>query len=100
MNKYTSPVILKSVKEVGEHLGIQRRMLHITSKEMAQKLRVSSDTISRIENGDPGVAFSTILSYARVVGILEQVLWAFNPASTEYGRSQLIRGVKKRVHKT
>lgn len=98
-SKPLSPVVGKSSATIGEHLATWRRIQGITSAELASRASVSRETISRIEHGDPSVGFGKVLSVCRVLGIMPQVVFAFDPASTEYGRLRLTDSLPKRVRK-
>ena len=95
----TSPVIARSSRQIGEHISTWRRIQGITAAELASRSGVSVDTVSRAEHGDPSVGLGKVLAMARVLGIMQQIVEAFDPASTEYGRLQLAQSVPKRVRK-
>lgn len=95
--KFISPVIARTAAGIGDYLSTWRRIEGITAREMAARVGVSVDTISRLEHGDTSVGFGTVLSVARIIGILPQLQDAFDPASTEYGRLQLAQHVPQRV---
>lgn len=97
MKPANSPVIRQELKLIGENISLYRRMQRLTSRQLADRAGVSRDTVSSIENGSPGVSFASVLSVCRVLGILEPVSAAFDPAGTERGRILLIQGVPERV---
>lgn len=88
-----------SMNRIGAHLRSWRAMSGLTADEMASRLGVSRDTVSRVERGDAGVAMGTVLDYAGSFGLLEKVEEGFDPAKNQQGRLGLLRGVPQRVHR-
>ena len=94
-----SPVVARSAGTIGEHIGAWRRIQRISQVELAERAGVGRDVVSRLENGDTSVGWGKVLSVCRVLGILQIVEDSFDPASTEYGRLQLVQGLPERVRK-
>ncbi len=92
-----SPVVTKSAGAIGEYLSEWRRIQRISQKELAARAGVSREVVSRLENGDVSVGLGKVLSICRVLGILQHIEGAFDPASTEYGRLQLMHELPERV---
>ena len=92
-----SPVVSKSAGTIGDHIGAWRRIQRISQVERAERAGVGREVVSRLENGDTSVGLGKVLSICRVLGILSQVEESFDPASTEYGRLQLVQGLPERV---
>lgn len=74
-------------------------MSGMTAKELAARASTSPRTISKLENGDAGVSFGTVLAVARVLGILERVDEAFDPYETDRGRALIGVALPERVRK-
>lgn len=98
-SKRISPVVSKSAETIGGYISAWRRIQRISQAELAARAGVGREVISRLENGDTSVGLGKVLSICRVLGILSQVEEAFDPASTEYGRLQLVQGLPERVRK-
>lgn len=99
VSKKLSPVVALSAKTIGGHLSAWRRIEGITARELAERARVSVDTIGRMERGDPSVGMGKVLAVCRVLGIQQQIEDAFDPASTEYGRIRLTEQLPQRVRR-
>ncbi len=84
-------------QEIGQNLATWRRMLNITSEQMAQKAGVSRATISRVEGGDMSVSFATILNMCNVLGIGSALQQATDPYSTDLGRARASLALPERV---
>lgn len=88
-----------AAKEIGENVSSWRRMLNISSEELAERVAVSRSTISRIENGDPSVSFATFLSVCRILGILDTVMGATDPYETDLGRLRADQNLPQRIRR-
>lgn len=86
-----------AARRIGENLSAWRRMLGLTSEEMADKASVSRDTISRLENGDPSVSMSTFLAVLRACSILDLVEDATDPYQSDLGRARADQLIPQRV---
>ena len=84
---------------MGENISSWRRMFNLTSEELAEKAAVSRTTISRVENGDPSVSFTTMLSIYKVLGILDSVVMATDPYETDIGRLRADQQLPQRVRR-
>ena len=88
-----------AAKEIGENVSSWRRMLNISSEELAERVAVSRSTISRIENGDPSVSFATFLSFCRILGIFDTVMEATDPYETDLGRLRADQNLPQRIRR-
>ena len=88
-----------SAERIGGSLSSWRRMLGITSQELADRAGVSRETVSRLENGDPSVSLATVLNVCGVLGILERVEDAVDPYETEVGRARADQLLPQRVRR-
>ncbi len=100
MVKRPTPVRTKlAAKSIGENLSSWRRLLRISSQEMADRAGVSRGTISRIENGDPNVSFATMLNVFTVLSLQQAVIDATDPYLTDLGRIRADQELPKRVRR-
>ncbi len=86
-------------QRVGESLSGWRRMLGISSQELADRAGVSRETISRLENGDSSVSFATVLNVCGVLGILDRVQDAVDPYETDLGRARADQLLPQRIRR-
>jgi transcriptional regulator with XRE-family HTH domain len=63
------PSSLRQMRALGERLKIARLRRQITTLLMAERVGVSRDTLHRLENGDPNIAFGTYVRALRVLGL-------------------------------
>ena len=92
--------ITSAAKEIGLHCAAWRKMHRMTQAEMAERCRVSRETISRLENGDGSVSLNTFLEVVQKFGILEKVQESVNPYTTQYGVLRADLALGQRVKKS
>lgn len=63
------PATLDALDALGAQIGVARRELGWTAGDLAGRLGVHRDLVSRIENGAPGTAIGTVLEAAVVCGV-------------------------------
>lgn len=86
----------KSAAQIGANLAAWRRMLKLTSQQVADRAGVSRTTLSSLENGR-SVGNDTFLSVARALGILDRVADATDPWQSDLGRMRAEEDLPKRV---
>lgn len=89
---------IRSASEcIGEHLSARRRLRGITQTDLATRAGMSTRTLAKIENGDPGVSLGKVLAVARILGADTAVIAAFSPLSTPEGLYRMNSKIPKRV---
>ena len=88
---------LAAAEEIGGNVSLWRRMYGLTQVELAEKAKVSRETISRLENGDGAVSINTLLNVMHVFGILDKVSDSTNPYDTPFGMARAEAGIAKRI---
>lgn len=58
----------RAASDAGTSLAAWRRMQNLTAVQVAERADISRDTLRRLEHGDPGVSFGTVLAVARALG--------------------------------
>jgi len=86
----------RSADLVGEHLASWRKLLDLTSQQVAERAGVSRKTLSRLENGE-NVSLSTFLAVSRALGIVDRVTDGVDPWQTDLGRMRAEADLPKRV---
>ncbi|MBI9082077.1 MAG: helix-turn-helix domain-containing protein [Desulfobacterales bacterium] len=100
-NKFP-PEIEKTISRIGERIRIARKRRGLTMEEMASRMFVTRKTLSRLENGSPGVSLAVLASALWVLGLERELDPVALPESDEVGifreRQRLpkrVRGLKK-----
>lgn len=86
-----------AAKQIGEQLSAWRRLLGLPAEVVSERAGISRSTLSRLENGDPGVSMATFLSVTRALGVLDLVVKATDPYETDLGRARADQKLPKRV---
>ncbi len=98
----STPIPVKrSMREIGQNLAAQRKLLGLTAKMVAERAGTTAPTLSKLENGD-GTSLEITLRVLRVLGLMGDVVAATDPFGTERGRlmvgEQLPERVRVRSH--
>ena len=68
------------VKHIGQFIKTMRKARHITQKELAESLNITSQAVSRWENGDALPDTMLLLDLAECLGVsVDLILKAGNP---------------------
>lgn len=86
----------KSAETIGRNLAAWRKMLNLTSQQVAERAGISRTTLSSLENGKP-VGNDTFVSVARALGILDRIVDATDPWQSDLGRMRANDDLPKRV---
>ncbi|MFJ4999938.1 helix-turn-helix domain-containing protein [Microbacterium sp. NPDC088619] len=93
----TTPIPVKrSLRAIGENLANQRKLLGLTAKMVAERAGTTPPTISKLENGD-GTTMEIMLRVMRVLGLMDAVVSATDPFTTERGRLLVDEKLPERV---
>lgn len=77
----------RTAKEIGQHLLTWRKLLGLTAEQVAERARISRNTLRKIEHGELGVGFEAFLDVARLFGLSDVLNTAFDPYETDFGRA-------------
>lgn len=97
MTRPASTKVIYANKTIGEQLRTWRKLQRLTLAQVADRAGIARSTLQRIENGDGGVSFQAVLSVARSLGILDEIVRATDPYETEFGRARADQILPKRV---
>ncbi|HEY0464052.1 MAG TPA: helix-turn-helix domain-containing protein [Polyangiaceae bacterium] len=77
--------VARALQSLGENLGLARRRRRIATRSMAERLRVSTATLRRLERGDPSVAIGTLVAALHVLGALKDFEHLLDASKDELG---------------
>ena len=90
--------VRRALTELGADLSAARRRRRLSQSVVAARALTTRQTIARIEDGDPSVAWGTWATVFFVLGLLDRLKDAASPAQDELGlalaRAQLPRRVR------
>ncbi|MGB4778952.1 helix-turn-helix domain-containing protein [Microbacterium sp.] len=93
----STPVPVKrSMRTIGQNVATQRKLLGLTARMVAERAGTTPPTISKLENGE-GTTLEITLRVLRVLGLMEAVVAATDPFSTERGRMLVGEKLPERV---
>ena len=82
---------------MGEHFTAWRKLRGLTEQQLADRAGVSRGTVRRLEGGSGGVSLENALRVARALGVLEELVHAVDPYSTDLGRLRAEETLPQRV---
>ena len=86
-----------SLAEFGQHLRGWRMVLGLTAQQVAERAGITRVTLRKIETGDPGVRFGSVMQVLRALGALDQAVDAIDPLNSDIGRLRAGNLTKKRA---
>lgn len=99
MARNSTPIprpITRALGEVGEHLATWRRLQRLTAAQVADRAGVSRGTVQRLESGE-GASLENTFRIARALGVLDLLVSAVDPYSTDVGRLRADEELPQRV---
>lgn len=92
----TPPPVRRALATMGRHLSDWRRLQGLTAAQVADRAGVSLMTVRRLEDGS-GATLENTLRVARALGILDQLIDAGDPTTTDVGRARVLDMVPQRA---
>jgi transcriptional regulator with XRE-family HTH domain len=92
----TPIAVANGLRRIGEELATWRRLRRLTAAEVADRAGVSRHTVMRLENGE-GASMESMLRVARALGVLDSLVAAIDPYSTDVGRLRSEEALPERV---
>lgn len=86
-----------SAERIGAHLAAWRKLQQLTAEQVAERAGISRGTLRNLENGATTVGLDVVLNVARVLGVLDRVVEAFDPYETDLGRARADEKLPQRV---
>lgn len=82
---------------MGEHFVAWRKLRRLTIEQVADRAGLSVNTVSRLATDPGSVSLENVLRVARALGILEPLVAAADPLSTDVGRLRAGEQLPQRV---
>lgn len=92
----TPPAVARSQREMGRHLRRWRKLQHLSAGQVADRAGVSRPVVSRLEHGE-GTTLENLLRVARALGLLDTLVDAVDPMSSDVGRLRADEQLPERV---
>lgn len=94
-----TPRLLLKIKTLGEHISIARRKRNWTQSELAERCRLSLDTIKRAEKGVPTLSFAAMIMILDRLGKSSAVDELLKPELDMDGNQILENSLPKRIRR-
>jgi len=91
------PEVNDIIVSLGQHIQIARKRREMTLDEMSSRMFVSRKTLSRLENGAPGVSLAVLASALWVLGFEKDLLKIADPENDAIGIFKDRQRLPKRV---
>ncbi|MDR1413278.1 MAG: helix-turn-helix domain-containing protein [Actinomycetes bacterium] len=89
--------VVRAGHQIGEQLTTWRKLLGLTAAQVADRAGIARSTLARVEKGEGGVNFQAVLSMARALGVLDDLVRATDPYESDLGRARADQQLPKRV---
>ncbi len=93
----TSRKVLDATQTIGGQLVTWRKLLGLSSAQVAARAGIARGTLVRIEHGAGGVSLAGFLSVVNALGQLDRVVEATDPYETDLGRARADQILPQRV---
>jgi len=93
------PKLKKQLQTIGLNLKVARKKRQFSIEEMALRARVSYDTISRAEKGDPSVSFGIYAQILSVLGLSQDLDLLGTPETDELGSILMEQALPERIRR-
>lgn len=89
--------VVQAGDDIGRQLAAWRKLRGLTAEQVAERARVTRQTVGRLERGDLSVGLGVFLDVCRALGVLDRVVEATDPYETDFGRARADQSLPKRV---
>lgn len=96
--KYTPTKVSRTLRKLGEHTQIQRKLLRLTLGDVAIRAGVNINTVRSIESGKP-VRTDSLFAVMNILQLIDPMIEATNPYDTMLGMSRAIDELPQRVRR-
>lgn len=78
----------RQLTQFGERLHAWRMVLNLTAEQVSDRAGISPGTLRSIERGAASVSFGSVMQVARALGVLDEIVSAVDPLTTDVGRAR------------
>jgi transcriptional regulator with XRE-family HTH domain len=97
MASRTAIAVEPSLRTLGQHVAAWRKLQRVTAAQLAEGAGITRDTLRSIEYGTGTASGENLLRVLRVLGVMEAVVAAADPYSTDVGRLRVDEQLPPRV---
>jgi transcriptional regulator with XRE-family HTH domain len=96
MKTHTPAAATRALRDLGSHLRTWRKLNGVTQKLLAERAGVSAPTLRALEAGQ-SVSTDSLVRVLRALGVLDTVVGAADPLSSDVGRLRAGETLPERV---
>jgi len=89
--------VKRALRDISSHLQVWRKLRGLTQNQLAERAGLDRKTVQRIERGDSGVSFDSVLRVLHALGVLAELAHAVDPYETDVGRLRADEQLPRRV---
>lgn len=89
--------VQRAARDIGANFVVWRKLRGLTVQQVADRAGVSENTVRRFLSDPGSVSVENMLRIARSVGVLDQLVAATDPLSTDIGRLRAGENLPQRV---
>lgn len=97
MGVQMSRTVSNRAVQFGEYLTAWRKLLDLTTTQVAERAGVTRATLRAIEHGTGGASLAATLQVAQALGVLDKLVDSIDPYTTDIGRLRAGLIDRKRV---
>jgi transcriptional regulator with XRE-family HTH domain len=87
----------RSLRTLGQHVAAWRKLQRVTAAQLAERAGITRDTLRSIEQGKGTASSENLLRVLRVLGVMESVVAAADPYTTDVGKLRIDERLPQRV---
>ncbi len=91
-----SPARTRALVRMGEHLRSWRKLQGMSASELARRAHITRETLRGIEDGTGSPRIDSLFAVASVLGVVDTLVTALDPLTTDAGRALAIEGPRPR----
>ena len=89
--------VQRAARDLGAHFATWRKLRGLTLAQVADRAGVNEKTVRRFESDQGTTSVESMLRIARALGVLDQLVAAADPLSTDLGRLRSGEQLPRRV---
>lgn len=89
--------VQRAARDIGGHFVAWRKLRGLTVQQVADRAGVSDRTVGRLATDPGSVSLENLLRIARALGVLDSLVAAADPLSTDVGRLRVGEQLPQRV---
>jgi transcriptional regulator with XRE-family HTH domain len=89
--------VQRAARDIGQHFVAWRKLRGLTIEQVADRAGVSDKTVARLATDPGSISMENMLRIARALGILDSLVSAADPLSTDIGRLRSGEQLPQRV---